>query len=119
MRIWFLPLALATVVAVLAMFRPPVGIANNGDFGKIALPFNLYAPVEDELLFAPVKYTIDPARHWENEFVSSETLFVLPALVMYGIFVLVPLAMTVQYSTLRWNGVGPQRWRIRQTSASR
>ena len=37
-------------------------------------------------------------------------LFVLPALVMYGIFVLVPLAMTVQYSTLRWNGVGPQRW---------
>lgn len=37
-------------------------------------------------------------------------LFVLPALVMYGIFVLVPLLMTVQYSTLRWNGVGPQRW---------
>jgi raffinose/stachyose/melibiose transport system permease protein len=37
-------------------------------------------------------------------------LFVLPALIMYGIFVLVPLLMTVQYSTLRWNGVGPQRW---------
>src|SRR6188472_4755940 len=37
-------------------------------------------------------------------------LFVLPALVMYGLFVLVPLVMTVQYSTLRWNGVGPQRW---------
>ena len=37
-------------------------------------------------------------------------LFVLPGLVMYGIFVLVPLLMTVQYSTLRWNGVGPQRW---------
>jgi len=37
-------------------------------------------------------------------------LFVLPALVMYGIFVLVPLLMTVHYSTLRWNGVGPQRW---------
>jgi raffinose/stachyose/melibiose transport system permease protein len=27
------------------------------------------------------------------------------------LFVLVPLVMTVQYSTLRWNGVGPQRWK--------
>lgn len=32
--------------------------------------------------------------------------FVLPALIMYGAFVLVPLLMTVQYSTLRWNGIG-------------
>ena len=38
-------------------------------------------------------------------------LFVLPALVMYGTFVLVPLVMTVQYSTLRWNGVGPQKFK--------
>lgn len=30
----------------------------------------------------------------------------LPALVTYASFVLVPLAMTVQYSTLRWNGIG-------------
>ncbi|MFN8621634.1 MAG: sugar ABC transporter permease [Chloroflexota bacterium] len=37
-------------------------------------------------------------------------LFVLPALIAYGLFVLVPLAMTVQYSTLKWNGVGPQRF---------
>ncbi len=37
-------------------------------------------------------------------------LFVLPALVMYAAFVLVPLALTVQYSTLRWNGIGPQRF---------
>ena len=34
-------------------------------------------------------------------------LFVLPALVAYAAFVLVPLALTVQYSTLRWNGIGP------------
>jgi len=34
-------------------------------------------------------------------------LFVLPALVMYGAFVLVPLAITLFYSTLRWNGIGP------------
>lgn len=33
-------------------------------------------------------------------------LFVLPALLTYAAFVLVPLAMTVEYSTLRWNGIG-------------
>lgn len=37
-------------------------------------------------------------------------LFVLPALVMYGLFVLQPLALTVQYSFYRWDGVGPATW---------
>jgi raffinose/stachyose/melibiose transport system permease protein len=31
---------------------------------------------------------------------------VLPALIAYTAFVLVPLALTAQYSTLRWNGIG-------------
>jgi raffinose/stachyose/melibiose transport system permease protein len=34
-------------------------------------------------------------------------LYVLPALVAYAAFVLIPIALTVQYSTLRWNGIGP------------
>ena len=34
-------------------------------------------------------------------------LFVLPALTMYALFVLQPLALTVQYSLYRWDGVGP------------
>jgi raffinose/stachyose/melibiose transport system permease protein len=34
-------------------------------------------------------------------------LFVVPALVMYGLFVLQPLVLTVQYSLYRWDGVGP------------
>ena len=34
----------------------------------------------------------------------------LPALVMYGLFVLQPLALTVQYSFYRWDGVGPATW---------
>ena len=34
----------------------------------------------------------------------------LPALVMYGVFVIVPLLMTLQYSTLKWDGIGPQRF---------
>ena len=37
-------------------------------------------------------------------------LFVLPALAMYGVFVLQPLALTVQYSLYRWDGVGPATW---------
>ena len=37
-------------------------------------------------------------------------LFVLPALGMYGFFVLQPLALTIQYSFYRWDGVGPATW---------
>jgi raffinose/stachyose/melibiose transport system permease protein len=37
-------------------------------------------------------------------------LFVLPALAAYAAFVLLPLALTVQYSTLRWNGIGPSEF---------
>ena len=37
-------------------------------------------------------------------------LFVLPALIAYAVFVLQPLALTVQYSFYRWDGVGPATW---------
>lgn len=37
-------------------------------------------------------------------------LFVLPALVIYAIFVLQPLVLTVQYSFYKWDGVGPATW---------
>jgi raffinose/stachyose/melibiose transport system permease protein len=37
-------------------------------------------------------------------------LFVTPALVMYAVFVLQPLLLTVQYSFYRWDGVGPATW---------
>ncbi|MGZ8566015.1 MAG: carbohydrate ABC transporter permease [Actinomycetota bacterium] len=37
-------------------------------------------------------------------------LFALPALLMYGVFVLQPLVLTVQYSFYRWDGVGPATW---------
>lgn len=36
--------------------------------------------------------------------------FVAPALLMYGFFVLQPLALTFQYSFFDWDGVGPSRW---------
>ena len=37
-------------------------------------------------------------------------LFVLPALVMYALFVLTPLVLTVKYSFYKWNGVTPAIW---------
>jgi raffinose/stachyose/melibiose transport system permease protein len=37
-------------------------------------------------------------------------LFVLPALLMYAVFVLIPLLLTILYSFFRWNGVGPMTW---------
>lgn len=37
-------------------------------------------------------------------------LFVLPALMMYAIFVLLPLLMSIQYSFFRWNGIGAMTW---------
>lgn len=37
-------------------------------------------------------------------------LFVLPALLFYGVFVLQPLALTIEYSLYRWDGVGPATW---------
>ena len=37
-------------------------------------------------------------------------LFVLPALVIYALFVLQPLVLTIHYSFYKWNGVGPKTW---------
>lgn len=36
--------------------------------------------------------------------------FVLPALLMYAVFVLLPLFLSIYYSFFRWNGVGPMTW---------
>lgn len=49
-----------------------------------------------------------------NRVIRRETivgwLFVLPALLMYAMFVLVPLLLSILYSFFRWNGVGPATW---------
>ncbi len=37
-------------------------------------------------------------------------LFVLPALLMYAMFVLLPFLLSIQYSFYRWNGIGPMTW---------
>ncbi|MBX6385099.1 MAG: sugar ABC transporter permease [Microbispora sp.] len=37
-------------------------------------------------------------------------LFVAPALAVYAVFVLRPIALTIQYSMYRWDGIGPSTW---------
>jgi raffinose/stachyose/melibiose transport system permease protein len=37
-------------------------------------------------------------------------LFVLPALLMYAAFVLLPFLLSIQYSFFRWDGIGPMTW---------
>jgi raffinose/stachyose/melibiose transport system permease protein len=51
-----------------------------------------------------------PLRKGVRRRAAAGWLFVLPALLMYAVFVLQPLGLTVQYSLYRWNGVGPATW---------
>lgn len=49
-------------------------------------------------------------RRWSRTSRWSGWLWVLPALAMYALFVLRPLALTFQYSLYHWNGIGVARW---------
>jgi len=53
-------------------------------------------------------------RNTLNRVIRRETiigwLFVLPALLIYAVFVLFPFLLTILYSFFRWNGVGPATW---------
>jgi raffinose/stachyose/melibiose transport system permease protein len=49
-------------------------------------------------------------RRWTRTTRWGGWLYVLPALLMYGLFVLRPLGLTFQYSLYHWNGIGVARW---------
>ena len=53
-------------------------------------------------------------RIFPHKMVRRETLigwlFILPALLMYAAFVLLPLLLSIQYSFFRWDGIGPMTW---------
>ncbi|MEV4758510.1 sugar ABC transporter permease [Micromonospora sp. NPDC049559] len=49
-------------------------------------------------------------RRWGRTARWGGWLYVLPALLMYAVFVLRPLALTFQYSLYHWNGIGVARW---------
>ena len=51
-----------------------------------------------------------PHRRARRQETTIGWLFAMPALVMYAMFVLLPLVLSIQYSFLRWNGIGPMTW---------
>jgi hypothetical protein len=64
--------AMAAVLACQALLPPPASLANNGDFSKVSGLFDLTAPSEDEFLYAPARYRVDPAQHYWSGFYSTE-----------------------------------------------
>src|SRR5205809_2278782 len=74
-------LALAVAILFYELFLPPVvGMANNGDFGKVIARFNLGAPFENEFQYAATKYNFDSKYHYVSGLYSSELIFVPAAL---------------------------------------
>ncbi len=62
----------------------------------------------------PSNLVISRRRTFLSKRVRQEVVtgwfFILPALLMYAAFVLVPFLLTILYSFYRWNGVGPMTW---------
>jgi len=70
-------LLLAAAAVVFQCFVPPnVGLADNGDFPKIAGQFDVGNPLfsKDVSRFADFKYVVDSKYHWDSQFYSSELL---------------------------------------------
>ncbi len=76
-------------------------------------------PKQQKTETSPAMSGIDPAalvisRRVPQRRVRRETItgwfFVLPALLMYAVFVLLPLALSIKYSLFRWDGITPATW---------
>ncbi len=66
--------AFTFIVGWQVMGPPVVGLANNGDFGKVLGAFSLAAPAEDEYKFLSRTYRYDPHNYFRSGFVSTETV---------------------------------------------
>ncbi len=68
---------------------------------QVALQHNTAAPEYSRRVFSNGKIRRETFISWS---------FVFPALLVYTIFVLIPLFLSIYYSFFRWNGVGPMTW---------
>lgn len=64
----------------------------------------------DNRTAAPTAAQLIPAKKRIRRDTIIGWLFVMPALVMYAVFVLLPLLMSIQYSFFRWNGITAMTW---------
>ena len=72
-------LAAASLILIWQLILPPVvGVANNGDFGKLLGRFGL--GTTDVFQYANTRYTFNESYRWKSDYQSSELLFVVPAL---------------------------------------
>jgi hypothetical protein len=67
------------------MLPPVVGVANNGDFGKLLGRYSLGAPIEHEADFADTRYDFNSRYHYESGFHSSESLLIGAALAVNSV----------------------------------
>lgn len=88
-RVPRLPTVIISLAVVLIgwqlMLPPVVGLANNGDFGKILGNFGLGALEEHEFVFADTKYDFHSRYFYKAGFSSSEMLLVVPSLALSAI----------------------------------
>ena len=83
MRTRNLFLGAAAAILCYQLFLPPiVGLADNGDFAKLTGRFDLHAKTFRVGQFVDATYEIDPKWHWSGPYYSSETLLILPALLL-------------------------------------
>jgi hypothetical protein len=74
-------LAAAALILIWQLILPPVvGVANNGDFGKLVGRFGL--GTTDVFQHANTRYTFNDNYRWESGYQSSELLLIVPALAM-------------------------------------
>src|SRR5450432_416946 len=67
------------------MLPPVVGVANNGDFGKLLGRYSLGAPIDHEADFADTRYEWNLRYRYESGFHSSESLPIGAALALNSV----------------------------------
>ncbi len=70
-----IPALVALLLAWQLLVPPVVGLANNGDFAKVASFYSLVPErAGDEFIHVVTKWRVDPARFWDSEFRTTEHL---------------------------------------------
>ena len=85
-------LAAAAIVGWQTMTPPVLGLANNGDFGKLIANWDLAAAADTEFKYAMTTYTFSSAHRFVTSRWSSEALLIVPALAVN-----LPFALTGKF----------------------
>src|ERR1700730_9759858 len=86
----FAVIALAAIVVLSRVIGPAtIGLADNGDFGKISGRFGLHpdvAEADSSFKYATNHYVRDPKYYWKSEFLSSESAVAFAAVAASTLF---------------------------------